>query len=76
MSDAKQLRRSKDDKMIAGVCAGLGKYFGMEASMMRVLYVLGTVFVAGSGVLLYIVLAFVIPEEESGGSVAKSDSSE
>jgi len=60
----KRLTRSKDRKIIAGVCAGLARYFGWEADKTRLVYVLLSVFSAGfPGLLVYVVLWFVMPEE-------------
>lgn len=57
-----KLRRSKN-RMIAGVCGGLAEYFGMDPTVMRVLYVVVSVFSAAfPGILVYCVLWFVIPE--------------
>lgn len=59
----KPLRRSRDDRMIAGVVAGLADYFGMDASLARVLFVLVSIFSAGfPGTIVYLVLWLVIPE--------------
>ena len=50
--------------MIAGVCAGLAHHFGLDVTLMRVLYVLVSVRSAAfPGILVYIVLWIVIPEE-------------
>jgi len=58
------LRRSRTDRMIAGVCAGLAQHFGLDVSLMRVLYVLLSILsVAFPGILVYIILWIVIPEE-------------
>ncbi len=59
----KKLYRSNTDKMIAGVCGGLGQYFGVDPTLIRLIFALLVVFGVGSGVLLYIVLAIVIPLE-------------
>lgn len=56
------LTRSRDDRVIAGVCGGLARYLGMDASVVRIL----TVVIAlstGVGVIAYIVAAVVIPED-------------
>lgn len=58
----KKLYRSNTDKMIAGVCGGLGKYLGLDPTVIRLIFALLFVF-AGSGLLLYIILAVVIPLE-------------
>ncbi|MDM8160465.1 PspC domain-containing protein [Labilibaculum sp. A4] len=59
---SKKLKRSSD-KMIAGVCAGIAEYLGWEISLVRVAYVLLSIFSAGfPGLLVYIILWFVLPE--------------
>ncbi|MBI9057610.1 PspC domain-containing protein [Labilibaculum sp. DW002] len=60
---AGKLRRSSD-KMIAGVCAGIADYLGWETSIVRIAYVLLSIFSAGfPGLLVYIILWFVMPDE-------------
>ena len=59
----KKLTRSTD-KLLAGVCGGLAEYFEIDASMMRVLYAALTIFSAAfPGVLLYIIMAIIIPQK-------------
>lgn len=62
MDETRKLQRSTSNKMIAGVCAGIGKYFNLDPTIIRVLYVL-MVFFAGFGILLYLILWLVIPGE-------------
>ena len=57
----KKLYRSKKDKKIAGVCGGIAKYFKIDSSIIRLIWALA-ILCAGTGVLAYIVCAFVIPE--------------
>ena len=59
----RRLFRSRTDYMLGGVCAGLGRYFGVDSTLVRLLFVL-LVLAGGSGVLLYIVLWIVIPRED------------
>lgn len=59
----KKLTRS-DDRMIAGVCAGLAEYFGLDITLVRVGYVLLTFFTAFSGVIVYLILMIVMPEKK------------
>jgi phage shock protein C len=60
-----QLVRSKNDRMIAGVCGGLAQWLGWDPTAVRILYVLVSIFsVAFPGLLVYIILAFVMPSEE------------
>ena len=64
MSDIKApLRRSRSDRMIAGVVGGLAKYFGMDPTLARVIYVVGSVVsVAFPGILVYVILWAIVPE--------------
>lgn len=59
----KRLYRSRKQRMIAGVCGGLGEYFGVDPTVMRVLFVVATVLGFGSAILVYIILLIVVPEE-------------
>jgi len=58
----KKLYRSKTDKKLVGVCGGVAKYFGIDPTVIRLIWALAVV-CAGAGILAYIVCAFVIPEE-------------
>lgn len=58
----KKLYRSISDKKLCGVCAGLGRYLNIDATVIRMLWALCCVF-GGSGVIAYIICALVIPEE-------------
>lgn len=58
----KRLYRSKKDKMIAGVCGGLAEYFEVDPVLVRVLFALSA-FMGGIGIILYILLVIVTPEE-------------
>lgn len=59
----KLLRRSATERMIGGVCGGLAEYFDIDPTLVRVAYVLLTLFTAFSGVLAYIILLIVMPRE-------------
>ena len=60
--DQKKLTKS-ENKVLAGVCAGLAEYMGMDITVMRVLYALLTLCSAAfPGVLLYLIMALVMPE--------------
>ncbi|MCC5927533.1 MAG: PspC domain-containing protein [Bacteroidetes bacterium] len=56
-----RLVRSSFDKMLFGVCGGLAQRFGIDSTIVRVIFVIGAIFGIGSFVLIYIVLAFVMP---------------
>ena len=58
----KRLVRNVQDKKIAGVCAGLAKYFNIDPTLVRVLWII-SVCALGTGVLAYAVCWFVMPEE-------------
>lgn len=57
------LRRSRSDRMIAGVIGGLAEHFGMDPTLARVIYVVGSFLSAAfPGAIVYLVLWMVIPE--------------
>ena len=60
MENNKKLTRSSD-RMIAGVCAGIAEYFGWDSTLLRIVYVLATLFTAFAGVIIYIVLWIIMP---------------
>lgn len=58
----KRLYRSRTDRMVAGVCGGLGEYFGMDPVIWRLIFLVGLV-LGGSTFAIYIIMAIVVPEE-------------
>lgn len=56
----KKLTRS-NNRMLAGVCAGLAEYFGWDVTAVRLIYALATIFTVFSGVIIYAVLWLVMP---------------
>lgn len=58
----RRLTRSTDDRMIAGVCAGLAEHLGLDVTLVRVLAVVGAVFGLGSLVVAYVVAWLLMPE--------------
>lgn len=58
----KRMVRVEEGRMIAGVCAGLGRYLGVDPTIVRIIFVLLALFAAG-GVLLYLVLWLIMPME-------------
>ena len=58
----KKLYRSKKDQKLAGVCSGVAEYFNLDPTVVRLIWALFVLF-GGSGILLYIVCAFIIPEK-------------
>lgn len=59
----RKLRRSRDDRMIAGVCGGIAKLFGMDAALVRILLVAATLLGFGTGAVLYLVAWMIVPED-------------
>lgn len=59
----KKLYRSKTDKKIFGVLGGFAAYFGIDATVLRIIYVLLSIFVIGCPVIIYLIVALIIPEE-------------
>ncbi len=66
--EKKTLRRSSTQRILTGVCGGIGEYFGVDANLIRLAFAVFTVF-AFSGVLLYVVAWLVMPEEGAESSV-------
>ena len=61
-----RLTRSSSDRMIAGVCGGLGHYLGVDANLIRIAVAIATFFSAiFPGIILYIILSFVIPRDDA-----------
>lgn len=59
----KKLYRSTSDRMIAGICGGLGEYFGIDSTLVRLIFVLGSIFTGSVLFWVYIIMLIVIPEE-------------
>ena len=58
----KKLYRSKSNRVIAGVCAGVAEYLNIDVTVVRVLWAITSVF-AAAGIIAYIICAFLIPEK-------------
>jgi phage shock protein C len=63
-----KLYRSRSDRMMFGICGGLGHYFGIDTTIVRLFFVLGCIFSGGVFGLAYLVMLFVVPEEPVGVS--------
>lgn len=62
-NNVKRLYRSTSDRMFAGVCGGLGEYFDIDATILRLLFVFGAI-VTGSGLFwAYLVMMILVPED-------------
>ncbi len=69
---AKRLYRSRKNKVLGGVCGGLGEYFEIDPSLIRLIWVL-IFFMGGSGLLIYIIFWIVLPEGENNVKEVKND---
>lgn len=75
MANTKRLYRSRSNRMLSGVCGGLGEFFSIDPTVIRLIFVLGTVFGLGSLLVAYIVLMIVVPQEPETYSVTTSPAS-
>lgn len=65
MSANPPLRRSRSDRVLAGVLGGLADYFGLDPTVARIVYVLFSIFSAAfPGVFIYILLWLLIPQQD------------
>ena len=60
---AGRVMRSRTDRKVAGVCAGLGRYFGVDVTLLRVLTVVLTVWPLGLGLIVYVICWIIMPNE-------------
>jgi phage shock protein PspC (stress-responsive transcriptional regulator) len=66
VNPANPLRRSRQNRMIAGVCGGLAEWLGWDPTVVRVLYVaVSALSAAFPGIIAYVVLALVMPESST-----------
>ena len=70
-SGGKRLLRFRQGRIVAGVCAGLGAYFGIDVNLVRLAFGVLTVFY-GLGILLYLIAWLILPEEGGDGSIVES----
>jgi phage shock protein PspC (stress-responsive transcriptional regulator) len=61
-TEDKKLYRSRVQKMVGGVCGGIAEYFEIDVSVIRILWVIGTLLSAGVGILVYLIMLIVFPE--------------
>jgi len=65
MEEPKRLYRSDRDKMIGGVCGGIAEYFTLDPTLVRLGYIVLSIFTLFSGVLAYFILWVVVPKRKS-----------
>ena len=61
MEEPRKLYRSRSQRMLAGVCGGLAEYFNVDATLIRVLFLVLAVF-GGSGLVIYVVMWLIVPD--------------
>jgi phage shock protein PspC (stress-responsive transcriptional regulator) len=67
---ARQLRRSGDDKMLAGVAGGIARYLDADVTLVRVVIIAALVLLTGAGVALYLAAWLLIPEDGEDQPIA------
>jgi phage shock protein C len=61
-AEYRKLYRSRNDRIISGVCGGLGEFFGIDPTLIRIIFILLLIF-GGSGLIIYLVMLLIVPEE-------------
>jgi phage shock protein C len=61
MEEPRKLYRSRTQRMVAGVCGGLAEYFNLDTTVIRVLFLVLTLF-GGSGLVIYLVMWILVPD--------------
>jgi phage shock protein C len=62
MEEPRKLYRSRNQRMLAGICGGLAEYFNVDATLIRVLFLVLAVF-GGTGLVIYVVMWLIVPDE-------------
>jgi phage shock protein C len=71
-SGRRVLARARDGRMLAGVCAGVADYLGLDVTLVRVIWAVVSVITGGAGVLAYLVAWIIIPDEGQKSSLAEN----
>jgi phage shock protein C len=61
MEEPRKLYRSRSQRMLGGVCGGLAEYFNVDATLIRVLFLVLAVF-GGTGLVIYVVMWLIVPD--------------
>jgi len=69
---SKVLVRPRNGRMLAGVCAAVAGYFGLDVTLVRVIWAVVSVITGGAGVLAYLVAWVIIPGEGQKSSMAEN----
>ena len=67
MAETRKLCHSRSNRQVAGVCGGLAQYFNLDATLIRILFVVLAV-LRGSGLLLYVAMWVIVPNEPSAAA--------
>lgn len=62
-NDYRRLMRSKVNRMICGVCGGIGEYLNIDPTLVRLIWLICSLASCGTGLLIYIIAAVVMPED-------------
>ena len=74
MTTVKRLYRSRHERKLAGVCAGIGEYIDVDPTIVRVLYLLGTIITGFfPGIFIYFALALIMPVEPLNRNADEGD---
>ncbi len=68
---SKRLVRSRDGRMVAGVCSGIADYFGVDVNLVRLGFIVAT-FIGFIGILAYLAAWVILPEEGEDASIAEN----
>ena len=71
MNEKKVLYRSRDQRMLAGICGGMGEYFGIDPTLVRLVFVAATL-IGGPGLIAYIVCLILIPLEPAAEAIVST----
>ena len=64
----KRLYRSKKERILGGVCAGLGEHLDVDPTVIRLIWAVVTLLSFGTGIIIYILAWIIIPEDDTGGA--------
>jgi phage shock protein C len=67
MAQTRKLYRSRTDRKLAGVCGGLAQYFNIDATLIRVLFVV-LALLGGSGIVIYLLMWIIVSEDPRKGT--------
>lgn len=72
MAETKRLTRSRTERWIGGVCGGIGNYFNLDPTVIRVIFIL-LALIVGGGLLIYLILWLIIPLEPETTAIVEEE---